>query len=199
MLTVALIAVGLLAALLALLLAGRVREIRKVRDLGERLEAVAQAGEFAVPLASEAGDGAAGEVAQSAERLVARLRSESAAQAERGALYRRLAEAMHEGVAVERDGIRLANARFAELCGAASPADLVGRTLTDLVHPDFSELVGRPPAPPPRRRAGARAARGRVARGGRPSGPGRAGAGAHDLRGRARAAGVGRRDESGAA
>ena len=141
MLTVALIAVGLLAALLALLLAGRVREIRKVRDLGERLEAVAQAGEFAVPLASEAGDGAAGEVAQSAERLVARLRSESAVQAERGALYRRLAEAMHEGVAVERDGIRLANARFAELCGAATPADLVGRNLTDLVHPDFSELV----------------------------------------------------------
>jgi len=141
MLTVALIAVGLLAALLALLLAGRVREIRQVRDLGERLEAVAVAGEFSVPLAAEVDDGPAAEVAQSAERLVARLRGETEAQAERGALYRRLAEAMHEGVAVERDGIRLANARFAELCGAASPGELVGRSLTDLVHPDFSELL----------------------------------------------------------
>ena len=141
MLTVALIAVGLLAALLALLLAGRVREIRQVRDLGERLEAVAAAGEFSVPLSAEVDAGPAAEVAQSAERLVARLRGETEAQAERGALYRRLAEAMHEGVAVERDGIRLANARFAELCGAASPGELVGRSLTDLVHPDFSELL----------------------------------------------------------
>ena len=49
---------------------------------------------------------------------------------------------MHEGIAVERGGIRLANARFAELCGAASPADLVGRTLTDaLCSRIFSELL----------------------------------------------------------
>jgi len=141
MLTVALIAVGLVAALLAVLLAMRVREIGKVRQLGERLEAVAAAGEYSESLVPDAGGGPAAEVAQSAERLVARLRGEKEAQVERGALYRRLAEAMHEGIAVERGGIRLANARFAELCGAVSPADLVGRTLTDLVHPDFSELL----------------------------------------------------------
>jgi diguanylate cyclase (GGDEF)-like protein/PAS domain S-box-containing protein len=141
MLTVALIAVGLLAALLAVLLAVRVREIVKVRELGERLEAVAAAGEFSEPLAPDAGGGLAAEVAQSAERLVVRLRGETAARAEREALYRRLAEAMHEGLAVERDGIRIANARFAELCGAASPVELAGRQLADLVHPDFRELL----------------------------------------------------------
>jgi len=141
MLTVALIAVGLLAALLAVLLAARVREIVKVRELGERLEAVAAAGEYSEPLAPDAAGGLAADVARSAERLVARLQGETAARAEREALYRRLAETMHEGLAVERDGIRLANARFAELCGAASPADLTGRPLTEIVHPDYRELL----------------------------------------------------------
>jgi diguanylate cyclase (GGDEF)-like protein/PAS domain S-box-containing protein len=141
MLTVALIAVGLLAALLAVLLAARVREIVKVRELGERLEAVAAAGEYSEPLAPDAAGGVAADVARSAERLVARLQGETTARAEREALYRRLAEAMHEGLAVERDGLRLANARFAELCGAASPAELTGRPLTELVHPDYSELL----------------------------------------------------------
>jgi diguanylate cyclase (GGDEF)-like protein/PAS domain S-box-containing protein len=141
MLTVALVAVGLLAALLAALLAVRVRELGKVRELGERIEAVAAAGEYSESLVPEDAGGPATEVAQSAERLVARLRGETAVRVEREALYRRFAEAMHEGLAVERGGIRLANARFAELCGAASPAELVGRALTDLVHPDFSELL----------------------------------------------------------
>jgi diguanylate cyclase (GGDEF)-like protein/PAS domain S-box-containing protein len=141
MLTVALVAVGLLAALLAVLLVVRLRELDRVRELGERLAAVAAAGEFSEPLAPESAGGLAAEVAQNAERLVARLRGETAARAEREALYRRLAEAMHEGLAVERDGIRLANARFAELCGASSPAELFGRPLTDLVHPDFRELL----------------------------------------------------------
>jgi diguanylate cyclase (GGDEF)-like protein/PAS domain S-box-containing protein len=105
MLTVVLIAVGILAAVLALLLARRVREAREAADLGER------------------------------------LKGENAAAAEREALFRRLAEAMNVGMAVERDGIRLANARFAELCGAASTEALVGTPLTDLVHPDYRELL----------------------------------------------------------
>jgi len=105
MLTAALIAVGLLAALLAVMLGNRARELRESRAQGES------------------------------------LRLETEARAGHDALLRRLAESMHEGLAVERDGIRLANARFAELCGAASAAELVGRSLTDLVHPDFAELL----------------------------------------------------------
>jgi len=62
-------------------------------------------------------------------------------RAEREAVFRRLAEAMHEAIAVERDGIKVANARFAELCGAASPGQLVGRSLAELVHPDFAGLM----------------------------------------------------------
>jgi hypothetical protein len=141
MLTVALVAVGLLAALLALLLGRRVAEIRKVRELGERFDAAVQSGDLAPDLASEAGEGAAAAVAQRADGLLARLRDERAEHAGREAILQRLAGAMHEGLAVERDGIRLANARFAELCGAASTDALTGRALSELVHPDFRELV----------------------------------------------------------
>ena len=84
----------------------------------------------------------AGDFAENADRLLARLQQETVTRAERELVYRRLTEAMHEGVAVDRDGIRLANARFAELCGAASPAQLTGRQLTELVHPDFADLLG---------------------------------------------------------
>ena len=142
MLKAALLVLVLLVAVLAVLLQRRARESRQVRELGERLAAVATTGDLAERLAPHVPEGSASELAESADRLISRLQEESAVRAEREAVYRRLTEAMHEAVAVERDGIRLANARFAELCGAASPAQLVGRRLTDLVHPDFADLLG---------------------------------------------------------
>ncbi len=139
--TFALLALGVLAAVLVVQLARRSRELRAVRDLGERFVAVARTGDLAERLAPHAGEGAAGELAESADRLIERLQRETSTRAERESAFRRLAEAMHEAVAVERDGILAANARFAELCGVPSPAQLVGRPLRELVHPDFAELV----------------------------------------------------------
>jgi diguanylate cyclase (GGDEF)-like protein/PAS domain S-box-containing protein len=141
LLITALVALGLLIVLLGVLLYRRHREARHLREIGERLSAVAATGDFAERLAPHAAEGSAGEFAQSADRLLERLQREHATRTERETLYRRLTEAMHEGVAVERDGIQLANARFAEICGAASPAQLVGRQLADLVHPDFAGLI----------------------------------------------------------
>ncbi len=137
----ALVALGLLAVVLAVLLVRRHREARQVREIGERLAAVAASGEIGERLAPHAASGSAGEFAQNADRLLARLQHETVQRAEREQVYRRLTEAMHEGVAVDRDGIQLANARFAELCGVASPAQLAGRRLSDLVHPDFADLL----------------------------------------------------------
>ncbi|NJD32434.1 MAG: EAL domain-containing protein [Gammaproteobacteria bacterium] len=141
LLIVALVALGLLAVVLAVLLVRRQREARQVREIGERLAAVAASGEIGERLAPHAASGSAGEFAQNADRLLARLQHETVQRAEREQVYRRLTEAMHEGVAVDRDGIQLANARFAELCGVASPAQLAGRRLGDLVHPDFADLL----------------------------------------------------------
>ncbi len=141
MLIAALVALGLLVVLLGALLIRRVREARQVREVGERMAAVAQTGDLGERLAPHAHEGRAGDLAESADRLISRLQSDSAVRAEREFVYRRITEAMHEAIVVDRDGIQLANARFAELCGATSPSLLIGRQLTDLVHPDFAELL----------------------------------------------------------
>ena len=99
-------------------------------------------GDLAERLAPQAAEGSAGEIAQGVDRLIERLQAESTAHTERAAIYRKLLETMHEAIVIESDGIRLANARFAELCGVDSPVELFGRRLTELVHPDFAELVG---------------------------------------------------------
>ncbi len=141
MVIAALVAFAILAVLLAVLLARRTREVREVREIGERLAAVAQSGEIGERLAPHATPGSAGELAENADRLIARLQQESSTRAEREFVLRKLAEAMHEAVAVERDGIQAANAKFAELCGVTAPAQLVGRPLSELVHPDYAELM----------------------------------------------------------
>jgi diguanylate cyclase (GGDEF)-like protein/PAS domain S-box-containing protein len=141
MVIAALVALAILAVLLAVLLARRTREVREVREIGERLAAVAQTGELGERLAPHATPGSAGELAENADRLIARLQQETSTRAEREFVLRKLAEAMHEAVAVERDGIQAANAKFAELCGVAAPAQLVGRPLSELVHPDYAELM----------------------------------------------------------
>ncbi len=141
-LMLALILLGAVAAVLAVALIRRAREIGRVRELGERLQAVADTGDLAERLSPHAGEGSAGELAGGVDRLIERLQVESTARVERESVYRRLLETMHEAVLVERDGIQLANARFAELCGASSPGKLFGRRLTDLVHPDYADLVG---------------------------------------------------------
>jgi diguanylate cyclase (GGDEF)-like protein/PAS domain S-box-containing protein len=138
----ALILLGAVAAVLAVALIRRAREISQVREIGERLQAVADTGDLAERLAPHAGEGSAGELAVGVDRLIERLQVESTARVERESVYRRLLETMHEAVLVERDGIQLANARFAELCGVTNPGKLFGRRLTDLVHSDYADLVG---------------------------------------------------------
>ncbi|MDH5175681.1 MAG: EAL domain-containing protein [Gammaproteobacteria bacterium] len=140
-LTLALILMGAVAAMLAMALLQRAREMRRLRDLGERVQAVAKSGDLGERLAPDAGEGSAGEIAEGVDRLIERLQFQSVAREEREAIYRRMLETMNETMLVEREGIELANARFAELCGVANPAKLLGRRLADLVRPEYSELV----------------------------------------------------------
>jgi diguanylate cyclase (GGDEF)-like protein/PAS domain S-box-containing protein len=48
---------------------------------------------------------------------------------------------LHEAVAVHRDGIVFANERFAVLAGQGDPQQLVGKSMAELVHPDYKDLV----------------------------------------------------------
>jgi diguanylate cyclase (GGDEF)-like protein/PAS domain S-box-containing protein len=135
------ILLGGTAAVLAVALARRTREMRRLRDLAERLQAVSESGDLGERLAPHAGEGSTAEIAVGVDRLIERLQVESAARQEREDVYRRMLETMHEALLIERDGIQLANPRFAELCGVASPASLLGRRLGDLVQSEYSELV----------------------------------------------------------
>ena len=110
---IALLVLALLALVLGILLAQRGRELRQVREMAE-----------------------------SADELAERMKQEATVRTEREFVFQRLNEAMQEAIAVERDGIRIANAKFAELCGVAAPSKLVGRQLTELVDPDYAELLG---------------------------------------------------------
>ncbi|MFO1406330.1 MAG: EAL domain-containing protein [Steroidobacteraceae bacterium] len=141
LLIAALAAFAVAATIAVVLLVRRAREAAGLRDLGERLEAVASTGDVAERLAPHAAEGAAAGIAGSADLLLERLERERTIRFEREQVYRRLAEAMDEGVAVERDGVQLANARFAELCGAPGPAQMIGRPLADFVHPDYVDLL----------------------------------------------------------
>jgi diguanylate cyclase (GGDEF)-like protein/PAS domain S-box-containing protein len=137
----ALILLGAIAIVLAVLLYRRTREEQRLRELGERLQAVATTGDLAERLSPDAGEGRVGDIAQGVDRLIERMQAESVARKDREIVYRRLLETMHEALLVECHGIRLANARFAELAGVSGPSELLGRKLTDLVHQDYSELV----------------------------------------------------------
>jgi PAS domain-containing protein len=117
----ALILLGAITVMLAVALLQRLREIHRLRELGERVQAVAESGDLAERLTPHAGEGSAGEIAGGVDRLIERLQVESSTREERESVYRRLLETMTEAMLVERDGIQLANARFAELAGVANP------------------------------------------------------------------------------
>ena len=79
----ALILLGAVAVVLAVALLQRSREIHRLRELGERVQAVADSGDLAERLTPHAGEGSAGEIAGGVDRLIERLQVESSAREER--------------------------------------------------------------------------------------------------------------------
>jgi PAS domain S-box-containing protein len=56
--------------------------------------------------------------------------------------YRRLVELSFDAIAIHREGkVVYINATGAELFGASSPEELVGKPILDLVHPDYLEIA----------------------------------------------------------
>ena len=52
-----------------------------------------------------------------------------------------LLRSVHEAVALHRDTLIYASNRFGALVGTATPDELVGKPLSEIVHPDYAELV----------------------------------------------------------
>ena len=151
-LTLALILLGAVAVALAVALVQRAREdppaarTRRTRAGRGRPERRSRR----ATVTPHAAAGSATDIAEGVDRLIERLQQQSTARDEREGIYRRLLGTMHEAMLVERDGIELANARFAELCGVANPAKLVGRRLSRTGPCRILRTRRRVPAPAPR-------------------------------------------------
>src|SRR5512145_2093647 len=141
MLIAVLVGLGALAALLGAVLYWRNRQLHELRRVGDRVAIAARDGDLGMRFSPDATGEEATELALNVDRMMERLQREHSTRSDREAVLRRLVESMHEAIAVERDGILVANARFAELAGASGPAQLVGRRLSELVHPDFADLL----------------------------------------------------------
>ncbi len=131
--------VGLLLLALLLFLARR-SILRRISRLSSDLARIAYEGRYDERL--PAGDGSTlGSLGSNLNRLLSLLAEKDKKVHEREEIFMKLADAVHEAIVIHRDHIILyANARAAALRGVRQE-DLIGRPITDLVHPDFRNDV----------------------------------------------------------
>lgn len=77
----------------------------------------------------------------SANQLLEQMAIRELLIAERERSLTGLLSGLNEAVAVHRDSIVFANARFATLVGSTDVMALAGRSMPELVHPDYADLV----------------------------------------------------------
>jgi PAS domain S-box-containing protein len=134
-LTSAVLAVGV-----AVLLASRRRHERAVSELSAQVaqlsreaDTVGRIGLKGKPQALEQLGAAVNQLLESLEQRGARLH-------DREQLFQRLVETVHDAVLVYRKSILFANARFLAMLGRGA-ADVVGKSLSEFVAPEYVELV----------------------------------------------------------
>jgi diguanylate cyclase (GGDEF)-like protein/PAS domain S-box-containing protein len=126
-------------AIAVLLLLGfilwRERRTAALTRAAGQLDGIIRSGKFAERIRAT---GPASEFAASANRLLEQMAMKDLLIGERERSLVGLLGGLHEAVAVHRQHIVFANERFAALAGSS---DLSGKTMPDLVHPDYTELV----------------------------------------------------------
>lgn len=124
-------------ALLALLVWRELRAAALVRAAGQ-LEDIVRTGRFAERLR---GGGAVAPLADSANRLLEQVALKEMLIDERERSLAGLLGGLHEAVAVYRETFVFGNERFASLMGLAEGSQIEGRTMSELVHPDYADLT----------------------------------------------------------
>lgn len=132
--------ISLAIAVLVLLgvLFWRERRAAALARAADQLDGIVRAGRFADRVGV---DGSASLFADSANRLLEQIALKELQISERERSLVGLLGGLHEAIAVHREDIVFANERFASLAGSANPQPLVGKSMSDLVHPDYTELV----------------------------------------------------------
>jgi diguanylate cyclase (GGDEF)-like protein/PAS domain S-box-containing protein len=113
------------------------RSAALVRAAGQ-LEGIVRSGRFAERIRAH---GPAAEFAESANRLLEQMAMKDLMIGERERSLVGLLAGLQEAVAVHREHIVFANERFAALTGSPGAEQLTGKTIADLLHPDYTELV----------------------------------------------------------
>ena len=132
--------VGGLLLLAVLLLLTRRGVLRKISRLNKQLSRITSEGRFDQRL-PVTGEGAIAGLGTNLNRLLSTLADKDKRVREREDLFKKLAESVHEAIVIHRDHIIIyANAKAAALRGVRQQ-DLVGRPITDLVHPAFRDEV----------------------------------------------------------
>lgn len=114
---------------------GRAAALRRVAD---QLDGIVRTGSFAGRVH---GKGPAAVLAISANRLLEELALKDLLISERERSLMGSLGGLNEAVAVHRDTIVFANGRFAALTGINDPQLLLGKSMADLVHPDYTDVV----------------------------------------------------------
>jgi len=131
---------ALIAALVLVLYALQLRDLRRLSVLSQQLQRIASGGRLPerVELASDKPEVAA--LVTAVNQLLTRAAAGGAEVVNAPRLFAELGDRIHEAVLVHREVILYANRQFASFVGV-DRVELVGRRLADLVPPEYAELV----------------------------------------------------------
>ncbi|HKE95715.1 MAG TPA: EAL domain-containing protein, partial [Povalibacter sp.] len=132
-------ALALAVVVLLVVIAWRERRSATLRRAAMQFDTIVREGRFSERVRS--GGQPAQLLAQGANTLLGQIAVKDLLISDRERALVGLLGGLHEAVAVHREGIVFANERFAALSGQGQSQQLIGKSMAELVHPDYRELV----------------------------------------------------------
>ncbi len=131
---------AILAVVVGVLFVRKRRQERAVSEFSEQVSTLTRTAGTAGRIGLEGKPEALGQLGTAVNELLENLDERGARLHEREQLFQRLVETVHDAVLLHREHILFANTRFLALLGAGA-SDVVGRSLSDFVAPEYIELV----------------------------------------------------------
>jgi len=131
---------AILAVVVGVLFVRKRRQERAVREFSGQVWKLTRTAGTAARIGLEGKPEALGQLGTAVNELLENLEQRGARLHDREQLFQRLVETVHDAVLVHRKHILFANTRFLAMLGAGA-SDVVGKSLTDFVAPEYVELV----------------------------------------------------------
>jgi len=131
---------AVLAVGLVVLFVRKRRQERAVDKFSEQVRQLTGEAGAAARISLEGNPKALGQLGSAVNKLLEDLEQRGARLMDREQLFQRLVETVHDAVLVHRERILFANSRFLALLNL-SASEVVGRSLTEFVAPEYAELV----------------------------------------------------------